>query len=89
MLTGTKYLWLYDRENLPERYMTTFWKLRNDDLKTCRAWAIKENVRHLWSYHSRVWAEKYWKKWYFWARHSRLEPMTKAAKTLENPITES
>lgn len=83
-LAGTKYLWLYAYENLPGKHWTTFWQLRAGDLKTARAWAIKENIRHLWSYQSQTWAEKFWKKWYFWATHSRLAPIKKAAKTLKD-----
>lgn len=83
LLTGTRYIWLYARENLPMKYWGQFWRLRNCDLKTARAWAIKENIRHLWRYKSRTWAEKHWKRWYFWATHSRLEPVKKAAKTLK------
>ncbi|HDZ61912.1 MAG TPA: hypothetical protein ENH40_02050 [Nitrospirae bacterium] len=30
-----------------------------------------------------TWAEKYWEKWYFWATHSQLEPIKRAAKTLK------
>ncbi len=83
VLTGTKYIWLYARENLPDRHLAAFIDLQAEDLKTARAWAIKENIRHLWNYVSLAWAEKYWKKWYFWATHSRLEPIKKAAKTLK------
>ena len=86
LLTGTRYIWLYARENLPMRYWDQFWRLRDSDLKTARAWAIKENIRHLWSYKSQIWAEKHWKKWYFWATHSQLEPIKAAAKTLKNHL---
>jgi len=85
-LTGTRYLWLYARENLPMKYWDLLWQLKDSDLKTARAWAIKENVRHLWDYKSPAWAEKHWKKWYFWATHSRLEPIKDAAKTLKNHL---
>lgn len=86
LLTGTKYLWLYAKENLPDRHQATFRNLRAEDLKTGRAWAIKENIRHLWSYRSPTWAERYWRRWYFWATHSRLEPVKKAAKTLKDHL---
>ena len=86
VLAGTKYAWLYAYENLPAKYWPKLWQLRNSDLKTARAWAIKENIRHLWSYKSEAWAEKFWRKWYFWATHSRLEPVKKAAKTLKNHL---
>jgi transposase len=29
---------------------------------------------------------KYFKRWYFWASHSRLDPIKKAAKTLKTHI---
>ena len=82
-LAGTKYLWLYSAENLPERHQDRFAALRDADLKTARAWAIKESLRHFWSYRRRGWGEKHWRRWYFWATHSRLEPMIDAARTLK------
>ena len=82
-LAGSKYLWLYSAENLPERHQNRFATLRAGDLKTARAWAIKESLRHFWSYQRRGWAAKHFKRWYFWATHSRLKPIIDAAKTLK------
>jgi transposase len=31
-------------------------------------------------------AELFWKRWYFWASHSRLEPVRKVAKTLKTHL---
>jgi len=90
-LTGSKYLWLYSHENLPERHEDRFEELRCAHLKTGRAWAIKESLRDLWSYCHRGWAERHWRRWYFWATHSRLEPVVKVAKMvhrhLDNVLT--
>jgi len=82
-LTGTRYMWLYSKEQVPQRYWGTYYALRDSDLKTARAWAIKENLRRLWDYKTLRGAQPYWKRWYFWATHSRLEPVKKAAKTLK------
>jgi hypothetical protein len=82
-LAGSKYLWLYSAENLPDRHADRFAALRSGDLKTARAWAIKESLRHFWSYKRRSWAAKHFKRWYFWATHSRLKPIIDAAKTLK------
>jgi len=71
-LKGTKYLWLYSKENLPEHRRAEFKALFNQDLKVGRAWAIKEALRSLWRYHSESWARRYFKRWFFWATHSRL-----------------
>jgi transposase len=86
MLKGTKYLFLWSQENIPEWRREEFDNLRSKDLKVCRAWAIKENIRHLWEYYSEGWMRKYFAKWYWWATHSRLEPMKKAAHTLKGHI---
>ncbi|MGH8827912.1 MAG: ISL3 family transposase [Jiangellaceae bacterium] len=82
-LAGSKYLWLYSAENLPAKHTDRFTALRSGDLKTARAWAIKESLRHFWSYRRRGWAAKHFKRWYFWATHSRLKPIIDAAKTLK------
>jgi transposase len=82
-LARSKYLWLYSAENLPGRHRDRFAALRAADLKTGRAWAIKESLRHLWNYRRRGWAHKHWRRWYFWATHSRLPPVIGAAKTLK------
>ena len=84
MLKGTKYLWLWNPENIPEWRVPEFKELQEYDLDVSRAWAIKENLKHLWDYHSEAWARKFFKKWYYWATHSRLEPIIKAAHTIKN-----
>jgi transposase len=86
-LTGSKYLWMYSSEKLPERHQERFDVLRSGDLKTSRAWAIKENLRFFWDYRRKGWAEKHWKAWYFWATHSRLDPIIKVARTFKAHLT--
>lgn len=85
-LVGTKYLWLYREENLPEKYWDRFDALRTLNLKTGRAWAIKESLIDLWSYQTKEWARKGWESWYFWATHSRLPPVIKVARMIKNHI---
>lgn len=85
-LKGTKYLWLWSPENMPAWRQEEFAALRARDLKVCRAWAIKENLRHLWDYHYQAHMRSFFKRWYFWATHSRLKPIQKAAKTVKNRI---
>jgi len=91
ILKGSKYLWLWNPQNMPQWRKPEFRQLRDSDLDVSRAWAIKENLRHLWDYHSETWARKFFRRWYFWAMHSRLEPMKKAATTIkchfENVVT--
>jgi transposase len=86
MLKGTKFMWLYSQEKLPFIYWDVFSVLKASKLKTARAWAIKESLRELWRYKSLAWAEAFWKRWYFWASHSRLEPVKKIARTLKDHL---
>ena len=85
-LTGSKYAWIYSRENRPDKYRQLFSSLKAQDLKTGRAWSIKESLRDLWSYVSPAWAEKHWKHWYFWATHSRLQPVIDKARMIQRHI---
>jgi len=85
-LKGTKYLWLYSEENLPGSSRERFNVLRTLNLKTGRAWAIKESLRDLWDYRRRGWALRHWKHWYFWATHSRLKPMVKVARMIHGHL---
>ncbi len=85
-LKGSKYLWLYSRENVPERRRDEFNALMRQELKVGRAWAIKEALRRLWHYVYPASGWKFWRRWYFWATHSRLEPIRKAAETVRRHI---
>jgi transposase len=81
-LARSKYLWLTNPQNLKEPSRDRFNELRAKELKTARAWALKESLRELWNYRSSGWATRFWKRWYFWATHSRLAPMIEAAKLI-------
>ena len=86
-LKGTRYLWLANEENIPAWRLAEFEAVRGLKLRTGRGWAIKELLRDFWTYLSSAWAEKFFRRWYFWATHSRLEPMVKAAKTLKRHLS--
>lgn len=80
LLGGSKWLWLYHRENVPEKREAEFQELRQYDLKTVRAHAIKESFRHFWNYRYLGNARRFFKGWYYWTTHSRLKPLVQAAK---------
>lgn len=86
ILKGTKYLWLYNEKNIPCKSKEHFDVLKSLNLKTGRAWAIKELFRELYEYSYAAHAERFWKKWYNWATHSKLTPIVEAAKTLGRHI---
>jgi transposase len=85
-LTGTKHWWLYAEENLPDQYQEAFARVRDQNLRTSRAWAIKETLRELWFYRSVGWARKFFRKWYDWAARSKLEPVREVAAMLRRRL---
>lgn len=82
-LKRTRHLWLANRENVPEWRKEEFAAIRKANLKTGRAWSIKESLRKFWHYRYPKSALGYFRRWYYWATHSRLAPIVKAAKTLD------
>ena len=86
VLKGTKYLWLWNRDNIPPARVAELDELRRLDLKVCRAWAIKENLSRMWDFANMAWMRRFFRAWYFWASHSRLKPIIAAAKTLKRHI---
>jgi transposase len=85
-LTGTKHLWLANEENIPEWRKAEFDSVKGANLKTSRAWAIKESLRKFWTYRYSKRAADFFRRWYFWATHCRLVPMISAAKTLRRHL---
>ena len=81
-LSVSKYLWLFAEENLLEQHRARFAQLKALTLKTGRAWALKESLRELWQYTRVGWATRHWKRWYFWATHSRLPPVIETARMI-------
>lgn len=81
-LTGTRYLWLYGAERVPERRREAFEELRGANLKTARAWAIKESLRDFYGYRSGAAATRHLSRWHNWATHSKLEPVIKVARMI-------
>jgi len=82
-LARTKHLWLANEDNIPECRRQEFNAIQKENLRTGKAWAIKEALREFWRYTYAKCAEKFFEQWHFWATHSRLTPMIKAAKTIK------
>ncbi len=85
-LVGTKYMWLYAERNLPAKHKGPFQALKALNLKTARAWAIKESLAVMWNYHRLGWATKFYTQWFFWATHSRLEPVIDVAYMIKRHL---
>jgi transposase len=83
-LARTRYIWLKNPENLKLSQVGTLEGLtvKKLNLKTSRAYHIRLNFQELFNQPPHM-AEAYLKKWYFWATHSRLEPIKQAAYTIK------
>jgi len=83
-LKRTRYIWLKNPVNLKANQAATLesLKVKKLNLKTARAYHIRMNFQEFWEQPLQS-AEAFLKKWYFWATHSRLEPMKKAAYTIK------
>jgi transposase len=83
-LARSRYIWLKNPENLKQSQANTLEELtvKKLNLKTSRAYHIRLNFQELFSQPPQT-AEAFLKKWYFWATHSRLEPMKEAAYNIK------
>ena len=82
-LLGTRYDWLRNAGLIDNRSRRDFNVLCRSQLKTARAWAIKETASRLWGYVYRGQAEKMWKRLLNWISHCRLEPMKKVGRMIK------
>lgn len=82
-LKGSRYVWIKNRGNLPRRQQALLSELDVPrlKLKTARAYHMRLAFQELWGLRGDM-AEAFLKRWYFWATHSRLDPMIRVAKTL-------
>jgi len=83
LLRGTRYIWLRNPANLSDRQHATVESLPTRHLKTARAYQIRLAFQELYDQPSAEAAAGFLKKWYFWATHSRLEPVIDAARTVK------
>lgn len=85
-LTGSRFLWLYGVENVPQHRWRDFEVIRARAKKTARAWSLKETLRELWRQPTIDVAVTLWRRWYAWARRSRLHAVKKVALTVKTHI---
>jgi len=78
-LKGSRQLWLYSAENLPDKHAERFAQLQHADLKTAKAWAMKENLRQTWLKESAAAARDHLQRGYDWVCAEALSPMRNLA----------
>jgi transposase len=85
-LKGTRYLFLKNDKNLSEKQRSkkADLQLSKGNEKVFRALSLREAFQDLYAAKTEEDFEMLLQRWYFWATHSRLEPMKKVAKTIKN-----
>jgi len=82
-LKGSRYVWIKNPDNLTNKQIAISDALHPPslNLKTVRAYHMRLSFQDLWALDGED-AHAFLKQWYFWATHSRLEPMIRVARTL-------
>lgn len=83
-LVKTRFIWLKNQDNLTTYQQAVLEDLQMGkfNLKTMRAYHIRLNFQEFFELPPKE-AEAFLKKWYYWATHSRLEPIIEAAYTIK------
>jgi transposase len=70
--------------NLTAKQTVKLSELLKYNLKTVRAYLLREEFQRLWDYTSAWWAGRFLDEWTLRVMRSRLEPMKKVARTIRN-----
>ena len=82
LLKKSRWLLLKREENLQTEQRFRLRDLLRYNLKTVRAYLLKEAFQQLWDYNSPAWAGKFLDEWCRQVMRSRIEPMKKIARSL-------
>src|SRR6266576_1567466 len=82
VLKKSRWLLLKREENLKTEQRFRLRDLLRYNLKTVRAYLLKEAFQQLWEYNSPSWAGKFLDEWRRQTMRSRIEPMKKIARSL-------
>ena len=82
VLVKSKYCFLKNPENLTRNQELKLKDILQYDLKSVRAYMLREAFQVFWTYTSPVWAAWYLRKWCGRANRSKLEPIKKFVKTV-------
>jgi transposase len=84
VLKHSRWCLLKRRENLTDNQMIKLLQLLQCNLRTVRAWLLKEDLQLLWDQGTPARAAAFIKDWTSRAMRSRIEPVKKIARTLRN-----
>jgi transposase len=84
VLKRTRWCVLKRKTNLTSKQRFRLRELLRYNLKTARAYLLKEDFQQFWEYQSATWAGKFLDDWCQQVMRSRIEPMKKIARTLRS-----
>lgn len=84
VLTKSRWVLLKRPENLTINQRGRLRTLLSYNLKSVRAYLLREDFQHFWTYTSATWAGKFLDDWIRRTMLSRIEPMKKVARMLRN-----
>jgi len=84
ILKRSRWCLLKRPENLTEKQEMKLGELLEYNLKSVRAYLLKEDFQGFWEYVSPAWAGKFLDRWCTRTMRSKLEPMKRVAKMLRN-----
>jgi transposase len=84
VLKRSRWCFLKRPENLTDKQTVKLSELLRYNLRTVRAYLLREEFQRLWEYTSPAWAGKFLDEWTGRAMRSRLEPMKKVARTIRS-----
>ena len=87
VLSKSRWLLLKRPENLTEKQEVRLAELLQYNLKSIRAYLLKEEFQLFWSYVSPYWAGRFLDSWCTKTMRSKIEPMKRVARMLRNHRT--
>jgi transposase len=84
VLTHSRWCLLKRPENLTDRQSVKLKELLAYNLRTMRAYLLKEEFQFFWEYVSPTWAEKFMDQWCKKVMRSRIDPMKKIARMIRS-----
>jgi transposase len=82
VLTHGRWCLLKRPQHLTPAQQTKLADLLRCNLRTVRAYLLKEDFEFFWSYQGVLWARRFLRGWYHRALRSRIEPVKRLARTL-------
>lgn len=82
ILTQSRWCLLKRPENLTDSQSLKLQELLKYNLKSVKAYLMREDFQRFWMYSSEAWAAKFLEQWCMRAKQSRIGPMQDAARTL-------